>query len=415
MIFHIALLCLLVSVLTSCDAFPALENPRTFSSRLYEEDAVATLSFKQPKLCDPTVVQYSGYIDVDTDEHYFFWFFESRHNPDTAGLTMWLNGGPGCTSMTGLWEEVGPCKVNTEGTKDLYNELGSWNGVTNMLFLDQPANTGFSYGDRLVNSTDKAKLRAYQFLQLFLEAFPKYQKQPFHLFGYILEKNQSPSLPANKRINLESIGIGNGITDVLVQVKLTLAPVTFLGSQYAETMACHSSYGSVLLPSDCEEIRNNTPKCVHLMETCEKTGTVQDCDNATVYCAKYVENIYLRSGRDIYDIRASQDQKSGTEFPKFLNTPHVLKQIGARTKFRHCSTNVYGVHGWTEVFDFKASGDYRGKELKPWLVDGVEAGQIQYGGNLTFIRVYQAGHKVPYYQPKACRQMFINHLNHIPM
>lgn len=76
------------------------------------------------------------------------------------------------------------------------------------------------------------------------------------------------------------------------------------------------------------------------VETCEKTGTVQDCDNATVYCAKYVENIYLRSGRDIYDIRASQDQKSGTEFPKFLNTPHVLKQIGARTKFRHCSTNV---------------------------------------------------------------------------
>jgi hypothetical protein len=57
MIFHFALLCLLVSVLTSCDAFPAFENPRTFSSRLYEEDTVATLSFKQPKLCDPTVVQ----------------------------------------------------------------------------------------------------------------------------------------------------------------------------------------------------------------------------------------------------------------------------------------------------------------------------------------------------------------------
>lgn len=46
------------------------------------------------------------------------------------------------------------------------------------------------------------------------------------------------------------------------------------------------------------------------------------------------------------------------------------------------------------MFDFKASTDYRQKELKPWLVDGVEAGQIQYGGNLTFIRVYQAGHKV---------------------
>jgi carboxypeptidase C (cathepsin A) len=55
------------------------------------------------------------------------------------------------------------------------------------------------------------------------------------------------------------------------------------------------------------------------------------------------------------------------------------------------------------VFDFKASSDYRQKELTPWLVDGVEAGQIQYGGNLTFIRVYQAGHKVSCEREKEIR------------
>ncbi|KAI8334710.1 Alpha/Beta hydrolase protein [Chlamydoabsidia padenii] len=431
---------------------------RTFSTRFHQENTTATLTFQQPNLCDPTVVQYSGYIDVDANEHYFFWFFESRQNPDTAGLTLWLNGGPGCTSMTGLFEEVGPCAVNTEGTTAFYNEIGSWNKVTNMLFLDQPAGTGFSYGDRPVDSTDKAKIRAYQFLQLFFKAFPKYQKQPFHLFGesyaghfipsfarYIIEKNQSPSLPHDQYINLESIGIGNGITDVLIQV------------QYAEKMACHSSYESVLKESDCHEMRTNIPVCVKLLKTCETTKTVFDCDKATIYCAKYVENIYARSGRDIYDIRAPKDEeKSVAPFEKFLSIPHVWALVGSRSTFHHCSpavhrdfyktgdyarnfapdvgylldhgiraliyagdadyrANWYGVHGWTKVVDFKASKKYRQQKLQPWLVDGVESGEIQAGGNLTFVRVYGAGHKTPFYKPKESLQMFTDHIHHIPM
>lgn len=35
------------------------------------------LRLKEPELCDSTVQQYSGYIDVDTDKHLFFWFIIS--------------------------------------------------------------------------------------------------------------------------------------------------------------------------------------------------------------------------------------------------------------------------------------------------------------------------------------------------
>ena len=64
------------------------------------------------------VTQYSGYYKIDeekkTNEHYFYWMFESRNDPKTDPLVLWLTGGPGCSGMLALLNENGPCSIKKD-------------------------------------------------------------------------------------------------------------------------------------------------------------------------------------------------------------------------------------------------------------------------------------------------------------
>jgi carboxypeptidase C (cathepsin A) len=49
----------------------------------------------------------------------------------------------------------------------------------------------------------------------------------------------------------------------------------------------------------------------------------------------------------------------------------------------------------------------------PFLVDGVEYGEVREYGNFSFTRIYEAGHEVPYYQPVASLEHFKRVLDHV--
>lgn len=124
-----------------------------------------SISYKNPQICEttPGVKSYSGYVHLpphtlnqSTPQDYpintFFWFVEARNgNPHRAPLSIWLNGGPGGSSLMGMLAENGPCWINADGNSTRNNEF-AWNREVNMLFIDQPVQVGYSY-DGLFNGT----------------------------------------------------------------------------------------------------------------------------------------------------------------------------------------------------------------------------------------------------------------------
>lgn len=167
---------------------------------------------------DASVKSYSGYADVAENQHLFFWFFEARNeDPSKAPLTLWINGGPGSSSMIGLFQELGPCTVDSDG--NVQNNPYSWSNASNMIFIDQPTQTGFSYSVPVpgytdpntgnivtlpsnvcpeyaadwdcgtyslpdnadtANSTDTAAPYLWKALQGFMGAFPQYSREGFY-------------------------------------------------------------------------------------------------------------------------------------------------------------------------------------------------------------------------------------------
>ncbi|EMD87377.1 hypothetical protein COCC4DRAFT_22114 [Bipolaris maydis ATCC 48331] len=107
-----------------------------------------TIRYKNPGICEttPGVESYAGYVDLAPNVHIFFWFFESRRDPASDPVTLWLNGGPGSDSLIGLFQENGPCMINDNITA-VYNPY-SWNNISNMLYISQPVGTGFSYQEQ---------------------------------------------------------------------------------------------------------------------------------------------------------------------------------------------------------------------------------------------------------------------------
>ena len=87
---------------------------------------------------------YSGYLKTDVEGNELFYVFTpSQTSPEKDPFFLWLNGGPGCSSLFGLLGEIGPVISVPFENKFILNEY-SWNKKANVLFIESPAGVGFS-------------------------------------------------------------------------------------------------------------------------------------------------------------------------------------------------------------------------------------------------------------------------------
>merc|ERR1711912_193911 len=111
--------------------------------------------------------------------------FEATHKPRDVPVVMRLTGGPGCSSEVALFTENGPCSVNKDGKTTTPNKH-SWNRVANVIYVDQPADTGFSYGrgdSSIDNNEGEISEDLHHFTQEFVKRYPQFHKNDFYVWG----------------------------------------------------------------------------------------------------------------------------------------------------------------------------------------------------------------------------------------
>ncbi|KAF2008978.1 carboxypeptidase Y-like protein A [Aaosphaeria arxii CBS 175.79] len=399
------------------------------------------------------VKQYSGYLDDDEeDKHLFYWFFESRNDPKNDPVVLWLNGGPGCSSLLGLFMELGPASITKDGK--VKSNPYSWNANASVIFLDQPVNVGYSYSSGSVSNTVAAGKDIYALLTLFFKQFPEYAEQPFHIAGesyagHYIPVFASEILSHKKRnINLQSVLIGNGLTDGLTQY------------EYYRPMACgEGGWPAVLGESECQSMDNAYPRCASLIENCYNSESVWSCVPASIYCNNAMIGPYQRTGQNVYDVRKPCGS-NGLCYDEidwitaYLNKKEVIKAVGAEVSgYDSCNFDInrnfllqgdwmkpyhrvvpgileeipvaiyagdadyicnwLGNKAWTEALEWPGQKEYKKAATEDLLLGGKgdKIGQVKSSGNLTFIRIHGGGHMVPYDQPEASSDFFTRWLS----
>ncbi|EWZ39878.1 Alpha/Beta hydrolase protein [Fusarium oxysporum Fo47] len=488
-----------------------------------------TVSYKTPEGVCSTAFdsqkQYTGWVSIPGDypTNLFFWFVEARERTDS--LTIWLNGGPGSSSLYGFFTGNGPCEVVEKGLNEyetLVREWG-WDRASNMLFIDQPNQVGFSYdtptdgtinflsenvteppvsypelpewlvrngtfssnnGNFTANTTETAAMAVWHMVQGFLTTFPQYQPAsrsrnsslginlfsesyggrygPIFAETFVQQnaRRESGELPRNSTIDvhLSSLGIVNGCVDMETQVP------------YYPIFASDNTYGYKALSTS--DAKFNLDKfsaeggCRDLLQKCATDASVSDpegegdeesineiCFEAESSC-NVIQNAYSSSGRGYYDLAAPlADPFPPMTFLEYLNQDSVQQAIGSPINFTMTNRNVnlefqstgdqarggniarlasllnsgvrialiYGdrdyICNWlggeavSQSLASEAGGEYSIRfpdaGYAPIIVnDSYIGGVVRQFGNLSFSRVYQAGHAVPAYQPETAFQVF---------
>ncbi|KAL8855106.1 MAG: hypothetical protein Q9221_000012 [Calogaya cf. arnoldii] len=539
---------LILNLLFSCSVVLGQSPPPSFltadvTTIRSPVDQDILIRFKSPPVgtCatfSPTQKQYTGYVILPANklapiqqDYYvntFFWFIEARTNASTAPLTIFINGGPGSSSMVGLFQEAGPCEVVeiAQGKFGTQLRKWGWDRSSNIVFVDQPNQVGFSFdkltngslnlldstvavppsgvpagkpdythldgtfssnnGSSLANTTEIAAHTMWHMLQGFLASFPQYnpaltrnntQNGPVGinlftesyggkygpLFAAHFESQnalrRSGKLPKNKtlEIRLASLGIIQGCLDDAVQGRFY--PIFANNNTYgikALSLADQQNAASSFLGANgCQQQIQSCRSAVSSMDP-DNEGDVasvnQLCRNAEESCARTVIGPYQTSGRSPYDIT----QMTPAPFPpntylEYLNTAELQSAIGVAVNYTESNNIVnnafletgdhqrgdqiaqlsyllslgvrvaliYGdrdyICNWLggEAVSFAIAA--QSPAYSPFYTAGYASivinstyvgGMVRQYGNLSFSRIYDAGHLVPAYQPETAFTVF---------
>ncbi|CAN4114995.1 unnamed protein product [Withania somnifera] len=415
------------------DPYPTDEASRIVEKRFAFPNLVnSSVSFED-------LGHHAGYYKIKHSlaARLFYFFFESRGSK-VDPVVIWLSGGPGCSSELALFYENGPFTVS-KNLSLVPNEYG-WDKVSNLIYVDQPTGTGFSYSsDRrdLCHGEACVSDDLYDFIQAFFEEHPELVKNDFYITRESYAGHYIPAFAArvhkgNKgkegtHINLKGFAIGNGLIDPKIQYAAY--------TDYALDMGLISK-------SDHDRINKLLPVCEVAINLCGTDGKIS-CLAAYLYAI-----LYSLLSVHHYDIRKKCVGRLCHDFSdmeKMLNMLSVKQALGVEDiEFVSCSSTVaqgmladwmknfevgiptlledgikllvyareydlicnwLGNSRWVQAMEWSGQKEFVASPKVPFEVNGSEAGLFRSHGPLSFLKVHDAGHMVPMDQPKAALEM----------
>ncbi|XP_057976815.1 serine carboxypeptidase-like 40 [Malania oleifera] len=404
--------------------------------------------------------QYGGYVTIDesSGRALYYYFAEAEHSLQPLPLLLWLNGGPGCSSLGyGAMEELGPFRVSSDG-KTLYENKFAWNKAANVLFLESPAGVGFSYSNTSLDYDKSGDRKTaednYIFLLNWLERFPEYRNRDFFISGESYAGHYVPQLAHtilhhNKIakaniINLKGIMIGNAVINDETDVR---GMYDYLGSHalasdqatYQIQRYCDFSSNASVQSGECSEATDEVSKDIFSINIyniyaplCFSSNLTPAAKKATVMrfdpCTDYYVYAYLNRPDVQKALHANVTNLKNDWEPcsdvitKWRDSPSTI--IPLLQEFIDNGLRVWIFSGDTDGRVPVTSTIYSINKMKlpvktlwhPWFLNGEVGGYTQiYKGNLTFATIRGAGHQVPSYQPRRALSLIKHFLAGTPL
>merc|ERR1712166_458632 len=223
-----------------------------------------------PGFGPPPSHHYSGFLPVGSKQlHYYF--VESERDPATDPVVLWLNGGPGCSSLDGLFYEQGPLLVTPDGSTLVRNN-NSWATIASMLYLEAPCGVGFSYSaDKADYSNDDNGTAVDNLAALvaFFDRFPSFKPNEFFVSGESYAGVYVPTLSrqifetaTSNQINMQGFLVGNGCFDEKIQ------GASDIGYLWGHGLISNELYSEIQL--GCKDVTHPTAACQALLDQAEE-------------------------------------------------------------------------------------------------------------------------------------------------
>ncbi|CAM6128269.1 unnamed protein product [Calypogeia fissa] len=327
--------------------------------------------------------QYAGYITVDQTQgrNLFYYFVEAENSSSTKPLALWLNGGPGCSSLLGAFTELGPFYPNSTGN-GLNVNIYSWNQVANVIFLESPAGVGFSYSENASDYfTDDARTAqdAVAFLLGWLAEYPEYSSRDFYLTGESYAGHYVPELAAailqnnnvsgQVQIPLKGIMVGNPLFDAVTD--LEYSPVEY---GWGHGMVSEPVHDIIV-----QECNYTSPTRTQACLEAEFAASIQMGGNSS-YVDPYdiLADVCLTQGSQAIRLKAMfagkdslSDPCIGNDETEYLNLPDVQNALHAKpTIWQQCFDGSYYNYSDIYIPISPMLADLVAANLRVWVYTG---------------------------------------------